>query len=491
MPDDLDALKEIVEKHEGMYKSAETYITVLDGYIVSFFAILSPREHSPETEKLVELNSIEIIREHWKIEEVFDKKRSKGITLEKFAPFVWTELTNENIRMNSGSLTEFNEHKYLFYMAYSSEDGKRSELDWDGVRREVRDGYGVGSLLELFEKVTNLPKDFLQNIVPELSRAPGFYIATPIYVKMRRCGIVNRNRLKAVVESIGISDDVIIWLNPKIPGKKAEKLRISKEGKPIMLEGVKNTGELYEISFNIPENCKELDISLKDESIGRYREIFPCSLRTDFRKKLDSFESRYPKRKLILNILAIWVEHNPALIFLSLGLLLLMFLVISLVKGGIGPTYASIIQTFVVLLNAGLVYILVLNYRRDKKEREKELAVEAVKHLENMKSMLEEVHSAVLIDGVDEGVYRIMNFESIEPDLNFVEFFRSEAGEVLLDFRRVPPRLYEYSTDLSRSTKSKTLDRVNSVIETIDNSISRIMRDYHLHSDRDEVAIRY
>ena len=264
MNTELKKFVDSVKSHEDMYKSAEVIIWVLEGYVIGLYATLSNKERREESELIVNLDIIKVIKEYWSIEELFKKLHSNEIMLpsdKNPLPFIWNEIENED-KLSLSNVTRKG-YRCLHYSGYSSNlRTNYGKLSWNEAEREIEEKYGVKTLWDLFKsKFPRLSNIGVQG--PTQSGSPGFHIIAPIYTKMRRCGIEEKKKerkLKAFVESTNAKGVNIKINNPE--EHSTVSLEVIPDGK--LIEDTETT-KVYEIQWNIPKNCQKLKIELIDK----------------------------------------------------------------------------------------------------------------------------------------------------------------------------------------------------------------------------------
>ena len=478
MNTELEKFEDSVKSHEDMYKSVEVIICVLDGYVIWLCAILLNKEkRRKKDETIINLNTIKVIREYWSFEELFKKLRSNEIILpsdKNSLPFIWNKIENED-KLSLSNVIPMG-YRCLLYFGYSLSFRTDSvKLSWNEAEREIKERYGV-NIWDLF--MSKFP--LLSNVGvqgPVQGGRSGFHIIAPIYTKMRRCGIEekrNERKLKAIIESTN-AKGVNIKIN-NLEEHSTVSLEVIPDGKLIEDTG---TTKVYEYQWNIPKNCQKLEIELIDRLLPSRKEELIGFEVTNFEEKLRKFKKENLSIYYITKIPKFFEKH-PFIIFSILFFFLLGLAYFSF------PTYSSIVQISIAIINLMLVYIIVKNYLWDKRERDKSLAEKAIDYLVDLKGKLKECKDTVNNDIVSSDIYNLLCCHYIKPYDNLIEFFiKSEAPIIFLKLKTVLKHLNKYILELDSKTKIKAKKKIEIAIEECNYTISELRREYKLR-EREE-----
>lgn len=474
----LKKFMDSVKSHGNMHKSAEVIICVLDGYVIGLYATILNRERRKKGEIIINLNTIKVIREYWSIEELFKNLHSNeiiGPSIENPLPFIWNEIENEELSLS----ISLKGYRCLHYSHYSSEQKLKtdySKLNWNEAGREMNEMYGFYTLWDLFKSKFPL----LSNIgvqAPMQNGPPRFHIIAPIYTRMKRCGIEEKKKerkLKAFVESTNANGVNIKINNPE--EHSTVHLEVIPDGKLIEDTG---TTKVYEIQWNIPENCQKLKIELIDGLLPlRKKELISFEV-ANFKEELRKFKKENPSIYYITKIPKFFEKH-PFIIFS-----ILLFFLLGLAYFSF-PNYSFIVQISIALINLMLVYIIVKNYLWDKRKRDEDLAEKAIDYLVDLEGKLKKCKDTVSKDIVSMDIYNLLCCHYIKPSDDLTEFFiKSEAPIIFLKLKTVLKHLNKYILELDSKTKIKAKKKIEIAIEDCNYTISELRREYKLR-EREE-----
>ncbi len=494
----LYKFKKIIEAYPEMYKYAEVYITIFDGYIIELFSII--RNQNPEEarvlKKLRELD-LKIIKECWNIKTLFSNIQKDKIELESLHgtfPFWWSDKESDTedglCRPELIKIPEIENPKFISsnfkeqYYIYCYRQQNTSVRNWLKQTGQKIKSMGYSSLSDLYNDVIPYYNYRNQNLL-NLSQA-GFDILVPIYLKLKSCG-VNENRiLELTVESIGITKDAEIHISDT--NNEPIKSFIIKDGEPVHLEN-REESKYYKVSWEVPEKYEELKVELfltSDTSVVSLNVI------TNIKKEIEKFNDIFSKWAIRENKIINYLKRHSLFIFSSFAVILLLGLLIFIYFIGL-QNYLAIAQTIGVIVNVGLVYVIFRTYIRDMKERDHETAEKTLTKLTDLKYTYEKYKRLTkysLIYGLEErkpndcSFFQLTSLEFFANNyipLEIRNFVIEEMPEILEEHRKLMEQLNKYVLNtMNPQIQSETENEINSIIQKCDAEISRLTREYRL-----------